>query len=191
MLHAYCILHVHTLLLLPAAMRMAAATTYHNYTRINSIAGALAVMMLMSVVGDVDCIIAYPLVVLLWNGAHATIIHLTYTYRRSMHTVDHLYLGEGLHDALRILLAMIESVSILFRAVSLSLRVVCNSIAGHLLLSVLVEMTTSTVLTVGALSRELVILWLSSLLLMKGVTCIIQGVVYSRLLVVYYTEVLH
>jgi F0F1-type ATP synthase membrane subunit a len=61
-----------------------------------------------------------------------------------MYTTDHLYLGEGLHDVLRVLLAMIESVSILFRASSLSLRVVCNSIAGHLLLSVLVEMTTST-----------------------------------------------
>ena len=61
-----------------------------------------------------------------------------------MHTVDHLFLGEGLHSGLRVLLALIESVSILFRAVSLSLRVVCNSIAGHLLLAVLLEMTTSS-----------------------------------------------
>ena len=58
--------------------------------------------------------------------------------------MDHLFLGEGLHTALRILLALIESVSILFRAVSLSLRVVCNSIAGHLLLAVLLEMSTSS-----------------------------------------------
>ena len=91
-----------------------------------------------------SCIICYPLTVLLWNGGVCSGTHLAYTSRRSMYTIDHLFLGEGLHSALRVLLALIESVSILFRAVSLSLRVVCNSIAGHLLLAVLLEMTTSS-----------------------------------------------
>ena len=91
---------------------------------------------------------AITLVVLCTNGAVCSSTHAWYTSRRSMYTVDHLYLGTGLHDVLRILLACIESVSILFRAVSLSLRVVCNSIAGHLLVGVLLEMTTTSACTV-------------------------------------------
>jgi F0F1-type ATP synthase membrane subunit a len=64
-----------------------------------------------------------------------------------MHSLGHMYLGEGLHDILRALLGIIEYASTSFRALSLTLRVVCNSIAGHLLLSVLVEMSTSSYLT--------------------------------------------
>ena len=41
------------------------------------------------------------------------------------------------------MLTYIEYVSTLFRSVSLSLRIVCNSIAGHILLAVLYSMHTS------------------------------------------------
>ena len=66
-----------------------------------------------------------------------------------MYGVGHVYIGEGQHSLLRVLLGCIEYLSISFRAVSLSLRVVCNATAGHVLLAVLIEMTLAT-LRVGA-----------------------------------------
>ena len=62
-----------------------------------------------------------------------------------MHTVGHVYIGQGQHVVLRGLLGCIETLSLSFRSVSLSLRVVCNATAGHVLLAVLVEMTVAAV----------------------------------------------
>ena len=60
-----------------------------------------------------------------------------------MYAMGHVYIGEGQHAVLRGLLGCIETLSLTFRAVSLSLRVVCNATAGHVLLAVLVEMTVA------------------------------------------------
>ena len=60
-----------------------------------------------------------------------------------MYSAGHLYLGTGLHAALRIALSLIEMVSSSFRCASLTLRTVCNAVAGHVLLAVLMEMTLS------------------------------------------------
>ena len=61
-----------------------------------------------------------------------------------MYSIGHVYIGTGQHPLLRLSLGIIEVASTLFRGVSLSLRVVCNATAGHVLLAVLVDMTTST-----------------------------------------------
>jgi F0F1-type ATP synthase membrane subunit a len=64
-------------------------------------------------------------------------------YTRSLYGVAHVYIGYGQHVLLRIALGVIETLSGCFRSVSLSLRVVCNAAAGHVLLAVLVEMSCS------------------------------------------------
>ena len=66
---------------------------------------------------------------------------LVHQYHRCVHTLGHVFIGQGQPSGLRILLGCIETMSTSFRAVSLSLRVVCNATAGHVLLAVLVEMT--------------------------------------------------
>ena len=57
-----------------------------------------------------------------------------------MHSAGHMYIGSGLPSILRTVLAAIEGLSTAFRVVSLSLRVLCNSIAGHCLLLVLQDL---------------------------------------------------
>jgi len=85
---------------------------------------------------------------------------------------------------------MIETLSGSFRAVSLSLRIVCNATAGHVLLAVLMEMTCSAALGIpGALGIYL-LLWIAPLVVLKATTCVIQGVVYCRLSTVYLEEMI-
>ncbi len=76
-----------------------------------------------------------------------------------MQPAGHLYLGSGLHPALRTALGIIETVSSSFRCASLTLRTVCNAVAGHVLLAVLTDMTVtaSTLTCCGPLCR--VVLW--------------------------------
>ena len=59
---------------------------------------------------------------------------------RGCYPLGHMYLGSGLVDVLRGILSLIEGASSLFRSISLSLRLVCNSIAGHILLGILLDM---------------------------------------------------
>ena len=68
---------------------------------------------------------------------------LTNIHMRSMYGVGHVYIGQGQHSLLRMTLGLVEILSGSFRSVSLSLRLVCNAVAGHVLLAVLVDMTTS------------------------------------------------
>ena len=63
-------------------------------------------------------------------------------YTRGYYGLGHVYIGHGQPVALRVALGIIETLSGCFRSVSLSLRVVCNATAGHVLLAVLVEMTS-------------------------------------------------
>ena len=88
--------------------------------------------------------ITYLTVVLATNIGIVLLHVVVSTYHRSMYSIGHVYIGTGQHPLLRLALGIIEVASTLFRAVSLSLRVVCNATAGHVLLAVLVDMTTST-----------------------------------------------
>ena len=89
-------------------------------------------------------VVCYTLVVLGINGAVVLLHVLVHMYARSMHTLGHVYIGAGQHPLLRVSLGVIETLSVSFRSVSLSLRIVCNATAGHVLLAVLVEMTVAT-----------------------------------------------
>lgn len=89
-------------------------------------------------------LICYAVVLLMVNAAHALVVHAVYCYTRSMHTLGHMYLGKGQPSALRLALGCIEVASASFRCVSLTLRTVCNAVAGHVLLSVLVDMVLAT-----------------------------------------------
>ena len=91
-------------------------------------------------------VITYLLVVLGVNVGVVLLHVLAHAYHRCLHSLGHVYIGMGQHTLLRIALGGIEVTSTLFRAASLSLRVVCNATAGHVLLAVLVDMTTSTII---------------------------------------------
>nr|ATQ37482.1 ATP synthase F0 subunit a [Rhynchopus euleeides] len=150
----------------------------------------LSICMLIGCIADTDLITCYPIAILLWNATHALLVHVLYTVRRAAYTVSHLYLGSGLYAVLRSMLTYIEYVSTLFRSVSLSLRIVCNSIAGHILLAVLYNMHTSMMADTTSSTAESIVLLLLPLLALKCSTSLIQGVVYCRLLDVYYSDTL-
>ena len=86
------------------------------------------------------------------NMAHATCIHLYGCYARCGYPVGHLYLGDGMHGVLRCALGCVETLSSTFRAISLSLRTVCNGVAGHVLLAVLVDMLLSSIIIMMTIS---------------------------------------
>ena len=81
--------------------------------------------------------ISIALPVLLTSLSSVGLHLLGVTLKRGGYTLAHLYLGVGLVAPLRAALCSIEYLSGLFRAVSLSLRILCNSVAGHSLLLVL------------------------------------------------------
>ena len=82
---------------------------------------------------------------MLATNVGAVLLHsVLHQYHRGLYCIGHMYIGVGQHVVLRISLGCIETASSLFRAVSLSLRVVCNATAGHVLLAVLIEMTVSS-----------------------------------------------
>ena len=90
-------------------------------------------------------LVCYTLVVLGHNVAIVLMHVLVHQWSRSLYCLGHVYIGSGQHVVLRSLLGCIETSSLSFRAVSLSLRVVCNATAGHVLLAVLVEMTVAAI----------------------------------------------
>ena len=94
-------------------------------------------------------VVCYTAAVLGMNVSLVLCIALGHIYTRSYYGVGHVYIGHGQPVMLRVSLGAIETLSGMFRSVSLSLRVVCNATAGHVLLAVLVEMTNVaiTVLT--------------------------------------------
>ena len=89
-------------------------------------------------------VISYITVVLSTNVGLVLLHVVAGTYHRSLWLISHLYIGNGQHTLLRVALGLIEITSSMFRAASLSLRVVCNATAGHVLLSVLLDMTTAS-----------------------------------------------
>ena len=86
-------------------------------------------------------VVCYTTAVLGMNAALVLCVALGSMYTRGLYGLAHVYIGHGQPVPLRIALGVIETLSGTFRAVSLSLRVVCNATAGHVLLAVLVEMT--------------------------------------------------
>ena len=79
---------------------------------------------------------------LLANTGTVSCLALATAGTRSGYLLSHLYIGAGLTTPLRLVLAMIETLSTAFRTVSLSLRVLCNAVAGHTLLLVLQALIT-------------------------------------------------
>ena len=78
---------------------------------------------------------------MLATNVGAVLLHsILHQYHRGLYCIGHMYIGAGQHVVLRIALGCIETASSMFRAMSLSLRVVCNATAGHVLLAVLIEM---------------------------------------------------
>ena len=81
-------------------------------------------------------------IVVMITSVGLVLVHWSlHQYNRALHGIGHMYIGLGQHAALRVVLGAIELLSNSFRAVSLSLRLVCNAVAGHVLLAVLVEMS--------------------------------------------------
>ena len=90
------------------------------------------------------CLVACYLVVLLMtNHSTSSCVLAWMVHLRCAAPLGHLYLGLGMHSALRTALGCIEAMSCAFRSMSLGLRTACNAIAGHVLLAVLVDMTCS------------------------------------------------
>ena len=88
-------------------------------------------------------LVCYAAAVLGINMALVTVHVIGHLWTRSVYSLGHVYIGQGQHAVLRLALGLIETLSGGFRSVSLSLRIVCNATAGHVLLAVLVEMTLS------------------------------------------------
>ena len=88
-------------------------------------------------------IVCYAIAVLSINAAVVLLNSCASVYTRACYALGHLYIGHGQHSVLRIALGVIETLSGAFRSVSLSLRIVCNAVAGHVLLAVLVEMSVT------------------------------------------------
>ena len=93
--------------------------------------------------GVVLLIVCYAIAVLSINAAVVLLNTCASVYTRACYALGHLYIGHGQHSLLRIALGVIETLSGSFRSVSLSLRIVCNAVAGHVLLAVLVEMSVT------------------------------------------------
>ena len=87
-------------------------------------------------------VVCYTTAVLGINASLVLWLALGALYTRGYYGLGHVYIGHGQPVALRVALGIIETLSGCFRSVSLSLRVVCNATAGHVLLAVLVEMTS-------------------------------------------------
>ena len=85
-------------------------------------------------------IVLYTVSIATANGAVGALIPACLLLIRRGVLLDHMYLGEGLPHMLRTMLSLLEVLSWSFRWASLSLRIACNSIAGHVLLSVLLDM---------------------------------------------------
>ncbi len=98
---------------------------------------------LVAALRDTRLIVCYTIAVLGVNAGVVLLGSCICMQTRSMYGVGHVYIGQGQHVLLRIALGLVETLSGSFRAVSLSLRIVCNATAGHVLLAVLVEMTCS------------------------------------------------
>ena len=91
-----------------------------------------------------DLLVCYSAVVLCTSMAVVLLHVVGHHWTRSMYVAGHVYIGQGQHALLRLVLGLIETLSGSFRSVSLSLRIVCNATAGHVLLAVLVEMTLAS-----------------------------------------------
>ena len=87
----------------------------------------------------------YSGAVLCTTTAMVMLFTLTTIHTRNWYGLGHVYIGQGQHALLRMALGSIEILSGSFRSVSLALRLVCNAVAGHVLLAVLVDMTTSAI----------------------------------------------
>merc|ERR1712087_747661 len=101
---------------------------------------------------------------------------------RSGYLLGHMYVGAGLSPVLRSSLACIEIVSCCFRVVSLSLRLNCNMLAGHVpltIIAMLLGAVCSTLPTVVMLYCVMAICGIFGLL--KVLTCVIQADVLVRL----------
>ena len=85
----------------------------------------------------------YLVVLLMANHSTSSCVLAWMVHLRCAAPLGHLYLGLGMHSALRTALGCIEAMSCAFRSMSLGLRTACNAIAGHVLLAVLVDMTCS------------------------------------------------
>ena len=93
---------------------------------------------------NISALMLYPLSVLSINSGVAGIMVALMCVHRRGGSMGHLNIGVGLHAGLRLSLSSLELVSSLFRPLSLSLRLVCNSVAGHILLGVLLDMLASS-----------------------------------------------
>jgi len=133
-------------------------------------------------------VVCYTTAVLGMNASLVLWLALGSMYTRSLYGLGHVYIGHGQPVVLRVALGAIETLSGCFRSVSLSLRVVCNATAGHVLLAVLVEMTSVAMVATTGSFMVYTMAWMGPLVALKATTCVIQGVVYSRLLTVYSEE---
>nr|APQ44780.1 ATP synthase F0 subunit a [Diplonema papillatum] len=158
--------------------------------RIAPLGATVAALLLFGVFHDTDLVACYLVVLLLTNHSTSSCVLLWMVHLRCVGPLGHLYLGLGMHSGLRTALGAIEALSCTFRSVSLGLRTACNAIAGHVLLAVLVDMTCCAGASASWVAWSIVA-WVLPLVLLKMVTCVIQGTVYSRLLAVYWEEQLH
>ena len=111
----------------------------------SSLRGAVDVCSTVCMTRRTSLVVCYTAAVLGVNAGVVLLSTCVCMWSRSGYGVAHMYIGQGQHVLLRISLGLIETLSGSFRAVSLSLRIVCNATAGHVLLAVLIEMTCSSI----------------------------------------------
>nr|YP_001552156.1 ATP synthase F0 subunit 6 [Nothopuga sp. 1 LP-2008]ABS71894.1 ATP synthase F0 subunit 6 [Nothopuga sp. 1 LP-2008] len=94
---------------------------------------------------------------------------------------------QGTPPMLMMFMVLIESISVLIRPITLSVRLAANMIAGHLLISILGNFTVSA----STMNMTVLLLVQNLLLILETAVAIIQSYVFVVLLALYMTEVDH
>jgi F-type H+-transporting ATPase subunit a len=119
--------------------------------------------------------LVFPLSILLWTS------FILFNLNKRFFGFVKKLTPQGSPYSIMNFMVLVELVSILIRPITLSIRLVSNIVAGHLLISILVSFLLSS----GYYSFFTVVIIIN--LLEIGVS-IIQGYVFSMLLFIYYSD---
>nr|QHQ98698.1 ATP synthase F0 subunit a [Sulcionema specki] len=168
--------------------KQVSGVTYLGWV-ITDLPNTVVVMCLVAVFSDMDLMATQASCIVMTGVVLVTIQYMVMLVVRNGYTVSHFYVGTGLHEIIRLLLTVIEMVSTLFRVVSLTMRLYCNMLAGHILLSIVGCIAYCSTVTMMYSTITMVTITMSVFMILKTMTCLIQGVVLHKLLAMYYSEV--
>lgn len=160
----------------------------------------ILVGLLVAISSDTECLASYLSVVIAQNLKCVACVMVSVGCARCWVILARCMVGSGLASELRSMLGIIEVLSTSFRTVSLSLRIMVNMLAGHVLLSICMGVqqvalgSMSAVLSVfgttvyGVCAGSLEVLCCGVFGLLKVLTCVIQCDVLVRLLGIYWAD---